>query len=344
MLALLLAVAMLIAGCDSLQDRIIERVAARALGADRNDLMDDGKLHVVLCGTGSPIADAQRAGPCTAILAGGHFFLIDVGPGAMRNVTLERLPRARLSGLLLTHFHSDHIGEVGEAAVQTWIAGRKAPLDVYGPPGVEAVVLGFTTAYALDARYRVAHHGADAMPPDGARLLAKPLELPAPDAPAVVLDADGLRIVAFAVDHDPVKPAYGYRIEYEGRTVVVSGDTRKSANVGRQAEGVDLLLHEAISARMLTRVSAYAQSHGMARWAKLTSDVVTYHTTPIEAAAHVRVLAFTHVVPPLANFVARRIFLSGVSEVFDGEVVIGTDGMHFELVPKAESVRTEKHL
>lgn len=349
MLGLLMAAAMLIAGCDSLQDRIIERVAARTLGADRNDLMDDGTLHVVLCGTGSPIADEQRAGPCTAILAGGHFFLIDVGPGAMRNVTLARLPRARLSGILLTHFHSDHIAEVGEAGVQTWIAGRKTALDVYGPPGVEAVVFGFTSAYGLDARYRVTHHGEEAMPPEGARLSAKPVELPAADATAVVVDANGLRIVAFAVDHDPVKPAYGYRIDYKGRSVVVSGDTRKSANLQRHAEGADLLLHEGISDRILKRVSAYAASQGMTRWAKLTSDVMNYHTTAIEAAeiasaAHVRVLGFTHVVPPLANFVARRMFLRGVSDVFEREVVIGTDGMHFALAPEAQSVRVEKRL
>jgi ribonuclease Z len=348
MLRMLLAL-VLVAGCDSVQDRIIERAAGRALDPGRMDLLDDGKLHVVLCGTGTPIADAQRAGPCTAILAGGHFFLIDVGPGAMRQVALHHLPRGRLEALFLTHFHSDHIGEVGEAVVQSWIAGRTIPLLVYGPPGVEGIVLGFSAVYAKDALYRVNHHGADAMPPNGSRASARPIPLPAPDEPTVAFEADGLRVVAFAVDHEPVEPAYGYRIEYKGRSVVVSGDTRKSANLARHAEGADLLLHEGLSERIIMRVSTYAKEHDMPRVAKLTSDVVGYHTTPVQAAeiasaARVRVLAFTHVVPPLPNFVARRMFLAGVSKAFGGEVVIGTDGMHFELAPGSESVRIEKSL
>src|SRR6185295_9758423 len=104
---------------------------------------------------------ADRAGPCTAVLAGGHFVLVDVGPGSWRQVALQRLPRARLDSVLLTHFHSDHIGELGEAVMQSWVSGRRLPLNVFGPPGVEQVVDGFRTAYAFDTQYRVAHHGAE---------------------------------------------------------------------------------------------------------------------------------------------------------------------------------------
>jgi ribonuclease Z len=303
-------------------------------------------LHVVLCGTGSPLADPERAGPCTAVLAGGHFVLVDVGPGSLREVALERLPRARLEAVLLTHFHSDHIGEIGEAALQSWVAGRSVPLVVYGPPGVEQVVNGFRQAYAFDTRYRIAHHGAEAMPPAAGVTEAKAIMLSEPDAMAVVFDADGLRVTAFAVDHAPASPAYGYRFEYKGRSVVVSGDTRKSANLIRYAQGSDLLVHEALAANMIEPVTEYARAQGLSRWAKLTADIVTYHTTPEQAAevakeAKVRMLALTHIVPPLPNFIARRMFLHGVSSAWEGRVELGRDGMHFTLSPGVTDIHVD---
>jgi ribonuclease Z len=332
-----------LAACDRIESRWVEQAAARALGGDRHDLLEDGSLHVVLCGTGSPLADAGRAGPCTAILGAGHFVLVDAGPGSQRELALRRLPRAELEAVLLTHFHSDHVGELGEARLQGWVAGRRAPLTVYGPPGVDEVVDGFERAYARDTAYRIAHHGPEAMPPEAGRAVARRIELPGPEEAALVFEADGLRVLAFAVDHAPAEPAYGYRFELGGRSVVLSGDTRRSANVLRQARGVDLLVHEALGANLIAPVTEYARSQGLSRWAKLTSDVVGYHTTPVEAAAlareaGVRVLVLTHVVPPLPNAIARRMFLRGVSEAWDGEVVLGADGMHFTLAPGATEV------
>ena len=161
------------------------------------------------------------------------------------------LPLGALSGVLLTHYHSDHIADLGEVLLWSWIqaGGRRAsPLPVYGPPGVAEVVGGFARAYALDAGYRTAHHGADRLPPGGARARAIPIKLPPSDEPsgkpsdgdgdddgetaggtAVVVDEGGLRITAFRVHHEPASPAYGYRVDYRGRSAVVSGDTVRCA-------------------------------------------------------------------------------------------------------------------
>lgn len=339
----MLATCLLISGCDQIQNRIIERVAARALRPDRVELLDDGNLHVVLCGTGTPVADPERAGACTGVLAGGHFFVVDVGPGSMHRITLERLPRARLEGVLLTHFHSDHIGDLGEVLVQTWVAGRTAPLRVYGPPGVEQVVNGFRQAYAFDAEYREAHHGAEAMPMAAAIPAATTIGLPGPTDVATVFDGDGLRITAFAVEHEPVDPAYGYRFDYRGRSVVISGDTKKSQNLITHAKNADVLIHEGLAAHMLEPVTRYARDAGMTRWAKLTSDIPSYHTTPVEAAevakaAGVRMLTFTHMVPAPSNILARRMFMRGVAEAWDGPVKLGKDGMHFTLAPDTTAI------
>ena len=100
-------------------------------------------MTVVLCGTGSPLADQERAGACTAVIAGGELVLVDVGPGSWETLDLTNVPTGELSAVLLTHFHSDHIGDLGEAMTQSWIAGRDTPLDVYGPVGTKQVVDGF---------------------------------------------------------------------------------------------------------------------------------------------------------------------------------------------------------
>jgi ribonuclease Z len=199
-------------GCQDWLDGMVEGRIRDGLRGERTDWLDDGALHLVLCGTGTPLPAADRAGPCAAVLAGGRFFLVDVGPGSHENLQLWRLPRSQLSGVLLTHFHSDHIGELGEVVFQSWTAGRAQPLDVYGPPGVARVVRGFDTAYALDRGYRVAHHGEQAMPAAAGRAVARTFQVS--DRPISIYERDGLRIRAFAVDHDPVAPAVGYRFEY----------------------------------------------------------------------------------------------------------------------------------
>lgn len=332
-----------LAGCDRIQSFFVERAASRGLAGDRNELLDDGTLHVVLCGTGSPVADPERTGPCTAVFAGGHFFLVDMGPSSWRNVALWRLPRARLQAILLTHYHSDHIGDVGEATTQSWISGRTTPLTIYGPPGVEQVVDGFRQAYALDAHYRITHHGTEAMPPTGAQVEAITVNLAGPTEATTVFEGDGLKVTAFAVDHAPIAPAYGYRFDYHGRSVVISGDTKKNDNLIQHAKDADILISEGLAENIIGRVSQYARDHGMTRWAKLTSDIINYHTTPVQAAeeakaAGVRMLVFTHIVPPLPNFVARRMFLSGVSDVFSGKVEIGKDGMELSLPPSSTNI------
>ena len=320
-------------------DRAAETLTARANTAP----LEDDALRVAICGSSAPLPSANRAKACVAVFAGGKFYLVDVGPESVENLVTWGIPLASIGGVLLTHFHSDHIGELGEATLQSWVAGRGKPLAVFGAPGVDYVVEGFRQAYAFDTQYRIAHHGEEAMPPLGSRAVAKTVDLPRPGEAAVVFEADGLRVTAFAVDHAPVTPAYGYRFDYRGRSVVISGDTKKSENLIRHAQGADLLVHEALAANMIAPVTEYARAQGLSRFAKLTSDVVTYHTTPAQAAevakaANVRMLALTHVVPPLPNFIARRMFLRGVSEAWSGEVVLGKDGMHFTLPRESTAI------
>jgi ribonuclease Z len=320
---------------EALLERVMLQRIDQTLTRVDESLLGDGGLHVFLCGTAAALPDASRAGPCTAVLAGGEFILVDAGPASWRNLDLANLPVGRLSAILITHFHSDHIGELGEAVTQSWIAGRQQPLDVFGPPGIVQVVEGFQVAYAQDVGYRVAHHLPEYLPPEGA--VASPHVLPVPDGDAAVpvFERNGVKVSAFRVEHEPANPALGYRIEYQGRVVVISGDTRRTDTVIANARGADLLVHEALAAHMTDRASARAAELGMA---KLAADVRTYHTTPVEVAqiaqaAGVKKLVITHVFPPLPNAVARRLFMQGTREAFSGPVVLGEDGMLFSLRP-----------
>ena len=197
------------------QDRLVRRVFSQLMTAGPPDVFDEDALRVVLCGTASPLPHPTRAGPCTAVVAGGRFYLVDAGMRSWNNLARWRVPAERLGGVFLTHFHSDHIGALGEYDLQSWVGGREGPLPVYGPPGVGEVVAGFEQAYALDARARIAHHGAELLPADAGRMRA--VGVPVGEeatGSAVVLDEGGLRVTAFAVDHSPVRPAVGYRFDY----------------------------------------------------------------------------------------------------------------------------------
>lgn len=328
----------------ALQDRIARGVIARMVATQPDGLFADDALRVLLCGTASPLPHPTRAKACVAVFAAGRFWVVDTGPGSWNRLGLLRVDGARIGGILLTHFHSDHIGDLGEFDLQTWVMGRPGPLAVYGPPGVERVVDGFEEAYALDAGYRIGHHGAALLPPDVGRMEARPVPGPAAGAgPTVVYDGDGLRITAFAVIHDPVRPAYGYRFDYRGRSAVVSGDTVKDADLIEAARGADVLVHEAQANHLVAMIGEASAAAGRPRIAKVMGDIPSYHTTPVEAAevaneAGVELLVLYHLTPPPPARLVERIFTRGVSAVRPDGWLLADDGLLVELPVDGETV------
>jgi len=311
--------------------KLYRRGAEQAMAANPFSSLPDG-LHVGLCGSGSPLPDPHRAGPCTVVIAGQKMFIVDIGDGATRNLTLMGLTASKADALLLTHYHSDHIGGLGELMLQHWAAGAsQRPLDIYGPQGLESVVGGFQAAYQLDRGYRIAHHGEKVVPPSGFGGTAHAFEV-APDSPDIVLiNTPDLKVTAFPVKHDPVHPAVGYKFVYKGRSVVISGDTAPSTRVEAEARGVDLLVHEALSDRLVNLQREAAIAAHRDNIAAISHDILGYHTTPEQAAdlaqrAGAKYLLLNHLVPGIPIAGLEGPFLGDAPKRFHGPLRLGHDG------------------
>ncbi len=323
--------------------QIMRAVLATNLAADPLESFEDG-LHVVLCGSSGPLVDPARSGPCLAIIAGDKLYVVDAGAGAYRNLAAQGLQPGIVQAVFLTHFHSDHISGLAELGVMRWVGGAwTTPLPVFGAEGLDEIADGLNKAFRLDALYRFAHHGSEVAPPTGSGLAARTFAEPPLGISTLVFEEDGLRVSAFRVDHDPVKPAVGYRFEYGGRSVVVSGDTSKSANLERFAVGVDLLVHEALSPTLMGLVEEAAKEQGVPNLEKISGDVLTYHVTPVEAAESAATtgakhLLYYHIVPPTPIPGLATVFLDGVEDVYSGPVTLGRDGTTISLPSGSDQV------
>jgi ribonuclease Z len=315
---------------------VIKRRLPSLVAADPVARLADG-LHVAVVGSGSPLPDRGRGCPCAVVIAGGRLFVVDAGERAAETINRMQLAPSRIAAVLLTHFHSDHIGGLGTVNLQRWVAdAAQTPLRVLGPTGVERVVAGFNEAYALDNSYRTGHHGPEVAPPSSASMVAERFSIPEGEDSAVVLEQDGLKVTAFNVEHPPIVPAVGYRFDYRGRSAVISGDTIYSQSLIRAAKGADLLLHDALSLELLKLVEDAAGKAGLDMRRRIMADVGDYHATAPQAAdaareAGVGALAITHIVPPLPLKGLEEVFLGDARQRFSGELWLASDGDLYSL-------------
>lgn len=317
----------------SVQDWVMAKVIKQRMSSN-STLHDDNSLNVMLCGSTSPFPSKNRAGPCVAVFAGDKFYIVDTGSRSWNNLALRGIKANQLGGIFITHFHSDHIVELGEYNMQSWASGRASSLNVYGGEGIDTLVEGVSLSYQHDTKFREAHHGKTYLDPGIGKMSAVTIDADA--GATVILQQGKLTVTAFNVDHAPISPALGYRFDYGDRSVVISGDTIKSKNLIAAAKGADLLFHEAQAQHMVAQLEATAKELGNPQLEKIFFDIRDYHSSPVEAAevaneAGVEELVLYHLTPPPPNKIAEQIFVRGVDAVRDKGVTLGFDGLLYQL-------------
>jgi ribonuclease Z len=281
----------------------------------------ESDLKVTLLGTGTPIPDPDRFGPSTLVEAGNKKLLFDAGRGVPIRVRQLGFRESKIDVVFLTHYHSDHTAGIPDIWLTGWLGNfRQEPFRLIGPVGAKSLMANLESAYALDIKIRLED---EKLPPGGIATVVEEFE-----KDGVVYDKDGVKVIAFTVDHGAaIKPAVGYRIEYKGHAVVISGDTRYDQNVIKYGTGVDLLIHEVCIVRPELLSNPYIKR------------VVDHHTTPREAGqvfslAKPKLAVYSHLVFLASEKVPRATvddIVAGTRETYDGPLQVGEDLMSFDI-------------
>ena len=247
-------------------------------------------------------------------------------------------------GVFLTHFHSDHIAELGELRLQTWVAGRREPLESLRPAWrARTSSPDSIEAYSHDADYRTAHHGEAFLPREDVDLVAVPIPMSGATASALRRRAD-LTVTAIRVHHGPVKPAYGYRFDFAGRSVTVSGDTAPYEPLAVAARGSDVLVHEAQSSGMVASWAMRCSGRAAARAAKIMHDIpgLSYHAGRSRAhrqrGACEAAGVHAHQSAAAVHADRRARIPAGVSDVRPKGWVLGHDGLLIRLPGHSDAI------
>jgi ribonuclease Z len=274
-------------------------------------------IRVTLLGTASgPRAFVDKAGISTLVEAGSETLLFDAGRGSMQRLVQAGFAMNAVTKLFLTHLHSDHVIGVPDLMLSPWAAApeRKVPLEVWGPPGTRNMIRHLEEAFAFDIHMR--RDVDESFSPDGIRMAAHDIQV------GKVYERNGVTVTAFLVSHGLVKPSYGYRVDYAGRSVALSGDTSPSDNLVAVCKGVDVLIHEAIDPDVLRRLVPDKQR---------MDAIVARHTTPEQAAVifskvSPRLAVFSHSPGTAAIVDQTRRFYAGRVEMGDDLMVLDIGG------------------
>ena len=281
-------------------------------------------LKVTLLGTGNPRPRIDRFGPSILVEAGKETLLFDCGRGATIRLSQASVPFSSVTALFLTHLHSDHVVGLPDLWLTGWIMGRHVPLQVWGPTGTVDMLKGLEQAYAFDVHMR--RDVDEQIPAQGAVLKGKDI------GEGVVYENNGVKVTAFLVDHGPVRPALGFRVDYQGHAVVLSGDTRPSDNLIKFSRGTDVLVHEVFDPEAYREV-------GNSLTPEQRKRVQGHHSTPEEAGTVFtkvapRLAVYSHIAPPDVPDV-----LPHTRKTYSGPLEVGEDLMTIEI---GEQVRVQR--
>jgi ribonuclease BN (tRNA processing enzyme) len=276
--------------------------------------------QVVLLGTGTPAATPDRSGPATAIVVNDTAYLVDFGPGVVRRASaaaaarnITALQPTRLRFAFVTHLHSDHTVGYPDLIFSPWTLGRRVPLEVYGPRGIEAMTHHIIEAYRVDIDTRTNADGNQRTFPDGYKVNAHEI------AAGVVYKDANVTVTAFATKH--AMESYGYRFDTPDRSIVVSGDTNPAQATIDACRGCDVLIHEVhTSAWLAARPEAGGAPPGTFRRFSEKYHTTTEQLAELARQAKPRLLILYHY-----NTLSPEALQADMMKHYAGHFVIGRD-------------------
>ena len=312
---------------DKLIDRFIEGQSEGA--QQRMDLLEAPGMSLITVGTAAPLP-GERSQSCNAIFVNGQFLIFDLGRGAAGAIERLRLPQQFVSAVFISHWHSDHYLDLPHFVNRSWMLGRKSQLNIYGPNPIDSILRGMQAFLYKDQEFREEHHGESVLNRSSASSIPHLIDLKT-DEEFMVYNKDGVTVSAFRVNHNPIDPSFGFKVKYEGRSIVISGDTKKSDQVIRHAKGADILVHEAMQKDFIGRAAALQEKQGNSRNATILRDIVDYHSSPedaaaVAAAAGVQKLILSHLAPTPENPISRRFYTRGLEDIYAGPILLAEDG------------------
>jgi ribonuclease BN (tRNA processing enzyme) len=276
------------------------------------------RTRLILLGTGGgPRPRKASSAAAQVVLANDTPYVVDCGDGVARQLVFAGVPLERLRHIFITHHHSDHNADYGNLIWLAWTAGLRTRIDAWGPPPLEKMTRLFFEMNAYDIETRIANEGRVPLVP-----LAHVHEL---SEGGLVLRDDNLRVTAALVDHPPVVPAFAYRFDARDRSIVISGDTARSENLVKLAQGADVLVHSAVYVPAIDRMVARVPNAD-----RLKQSIIAHQTSAEDAGrvareAGVKTLVLSHLVPPDDPEVSEQMWEDAAHTHFRGEVVVGRD-------------------
>lgn len=296
------------------------------------NLLSPNGFQVVLIGSRGPLPNAS-AQTSTAVFVNGQFLLFDCGCGSKDSaIDCLNLPIQNLTAMFFTHYHGDHIGDFPSILEMSWINGRANRLPTYGCKGIQKIVDGANLLMELDFGYRSLHHGSDFLPLDVASAQAYEFQTPNETEELIVYEHEGVVVKAFFADHPPISPCVGYIIEFNGKKVVISGDTNKTSSLQKACQNADLFVCEAMSKDLIQILIKASNEVGNERAQHILEDVLDYHLDISEVGeiaqiGNVKQLAFNHITPPVPGKLAYRVYFEEPCKKFyNGTIIESTDG------------------
>lgn len=279
------------------------------------------RSRLILLGTGGGprIVVPGRARPSNLLLINGVPYVVDCGSGVSHQLVLAGVPLDTLRYIFLTHHHSDHNLEYGNLVYNGWAAGLRTPVDTYGPPPLKAMTEMYFELNKFDIETRIADEGRVDL-----RTLVIVHEF---DKPGPVMQNDDVRVTAARVRHPPITQTYAYRFDTADRSIVFSGDTTYSPELIELAKGADVLVHEAMHLGGLDRLLKRNPNAATLREHLLASHSLPEDAGKVAAAAGVKTLVLSHLVPSDDPSLTDDNWLEDVRKHFGGQVIVGHDMM-----------------